>query len=703
MKYKQALHELKFIKSRFFRQGSALRSTFYLSLALIAVLTFFLEFQLLGSARKSAEESNRLLLSSLVTLSNEKISNIFEETERLFWDETILDTALHPDYLNTPKNFEIVSILKKFVSSDMAVRRVVLVCEIGGIVHTSDGISSEYADLPDIDDLNIRTLAQTNIPNCTLIQTADGELALQSRFVAYSKGYLGRIIVYLDTKAFFASFCDAKDNISVYVDDTLLYSTSEIPISHNATGVISCRSLNTSLTFCRAAVSTSVTLLEYLTLNHGVLTLLVTLLLVIVLSFLIAWITYRPITRLLQSVGDRMADGASDDEWEILNQAFHTLKENEAQFKSITDMIFPHIRVQLLTDLTDGAEMSIAQVRQTLSYFGDPLPAEGHFFLLCTSNTVSGIFNPTVIDRTIHNLENLEIPNYQFFSFPYRYSILTIASCSKQRIPDAEVQDITCAVTAFTRGLPNGVVSSSRCFSSLTELHAVYQELHQSKLGSLALSRKELEQHIKQTVHTLSDHPEEAALTTVRHLTCIIRQSEMSPEDAFACCALLYQSLSKEAYGEDALRQVDLQMKGFPSDSFFSDLFEKLDICTHDLYTNLDTRQKKYLVAAKKYIMCHFSDSELSLNSVADHLGISPSYLSRIFSELCGVRFTQYLNDVRIEKAKELFGDENRLIRDISQEVGFLTIQNFMRVFKRKTGITPSEYRAAMLHRPAKD
>ena len=57
---------------------------------------------------------------------------------------------------------------------------------------------------------------------------------------------------------------------------------------------------------------------------------------------------------------------------------------------------------------------------------------------------------------------------------------------------------------------------------------------------------------------------------------------------------------------------------------------------------------------------------------------------------------TQYLSDLRIEQAKRLLADESKLVRDVGQEVGFLTVQNFMRVFKSKTGVPPSEYRSTL-------
>ncbi|MFQ9029240.1 MAG: helix-turn-helix transcriptional regulator [Oscillospiraceae bacterium] len=101
-------------------------------------------------------------------------------------------------------------------------------------------------------------------------------------------------------------------------------------------------------------------------------------------------------------------------------------------------------------------------------------------------------------------------------------------------------------------------------------------------------------------------------------------------------------------------------------------------------------------LAAKKYVGEHYMDSGPSLDGVAAQLGISPLYLSRIFSEIDGKRFTQYLSGLHIEKAKQLPADDSRLVRDIGQDVGFLTIQHFMRVFKAKTGVTAGEYRSTL-------
>ena len=117
----------------------------------------------------------------------------------------------------------------------------------------------------------------------------------------------------------------------------------------------------------------------------------------------------------------------------------------------------------------------------------------------------------------------------------------------------------------------------------------------------------------------------------------------------------------------------------------------------HEIFIKLDNRQRKYFIEAKTYMENHYMEYDLSLNSIAEKIGISASYLSRIFTSAYNMRFTQKLNELRIEKSKELLADDNKLIRDIAQEVGFFTVQNFMRVFKQRTGITPSEYRLALL------
>ena len=101
----------------------------------------------------------------------------------------------------------------------------------------------------------------------------------------------------------------------------------------------------------------------------------------------------------------------------------------------------------------------------------------------------------------------------------------------------------------------------------------------------------------------------------------------------------------------------------------------------------------KYVEQAKEYITENYADSNLSLNDVGEHIGISSSYLSEMFYEISGEKFSAYLATFRVEKAKQLLASTKVTIKEIGYLCGFNSIQNFIRVFKKYTDQTPGQYR----------
>ncbi|RAK07196.1 two-component system response regulator YesN [Halanaerobium saccharolyticum] len=85
-------------------------------------------------------------------------------------------------------------------------------------------------------------------------------------------------------------------------------------------------------------------------------------------------------------------------------------------------------------------------------------------------------------------------------------------------------------------------------------------------------------------------------------------------------------------------------------------------------------------------------DQDLTLGQVAAEIGVSYSYLSRKFKEECGQGFSDYLNQLRIKKAKKMITEGKRNIKEIVSQVGFNNYNYFFKVFKDFEGITPSEY-----------
>lgn len=97
---------------------------------------------------------------------------------------------------------------------------------------------------------------------------------------------------------------------------------------------------------------------------------------------------------------------------------------------------------------------------------------------------------------------------------------------------------------------------------------------------------------------------------------------------------------------------------------------------------------------AIEYVEKNFTNENLSLNSAAEFLGVSPNYLSATFSQEKGSTFIEYLTEKRMEKAKELLLKEGIKSGDVGTMVGYKNPQYFSFVFKKTNGCTPREYRA---------
>lgn len=105
-------------------------------------------------------------------------------------------------------------------------------------------------------------------------------------------------------------------------------------------------------------------------------------------------------------------------------------------------------------------------------------------------------------------------------------------------------------------------------------------------------------------------------------------------------------------------------------------------------------RYSDLIAAAKKEIENHYMTEEISLNTVANSVGMSPSYFSSIFSKEAGKTFVEYLTEVRIEKAKEFLMCSSMKTSEIGYEVGYKDPHYFSYIFKKVQGCSPKEYRA---------
>lgn len=98
---------------------------------------------------------------------------------------------------------------------------------------------------------------------------------------------------------------------------------------------------------------------------------------------------------------------------------------------------------------------------------------------------------------------------------------------------------------------------------------------------------------------------------------------------------------------------------------------------------------------ARNFIDQHYTDA-ISLIAVAKVANISPGHLSEKFRQVVGINFVEYVGRVRFEKACERLAHTKDRISEIGFAVGFQSLSQFNRVFKRFSGKSPTDYRAAL-------
>lgn len=136
--------------------------------------------------------------------------------------------------------------------------------------------------------------------------------------------------------------------------------------------------------------------------------------------------------------------------------------------------------------------------------------------------------------------------------------------------------------------------------------------------------------------------------------------------------------------------------------------YEKLKTCAvaedYFVFFHEFLEASLYLIREKKAVQEPLKDSilnyihrnyhkDISLETVADKFNLSSGYLSLFFKEKTQTNFLYYLNELRVNKAKELLLETNMKVHDIGEQVGFQSANSFIRLFKKFTGIPPGAFR----------
>lgn len=170
-------------------------------------------------------------------------------------------------------------------------------------------------------------------------------------------------------------------------------------------------------------------------------------------------------------------------------------------------------------------------------------------------------------------------------------------------------------------------------------------------------------------------------------------------KDAKDCCMEIAETLRKSlprdissrssASGLSLLNNLNF-IFSFPElEEYFLQFFHNLAEAFENTgyYTEKDVMDN-----VKNYIRLH-CDKDLTLDFVASLFHLNRTYLSSAFKNRTGIGFVDYVNLVRVEKAKELLAKTDKKTYQIAQAVGYENAKYFFRIFKKIEGVTPEQYR----------
>jgi two-component system response regulator YesN len=148
--------------------------------------------------------------------------------------------------------------------------------------------------------------------------------------------------------------------------------------------------------------------------------------------------------------------------------------------------------------------------------------------------------------------------------------------------------------------------------------------------------------------------------------------------------------LAGEAAGEEPYHICDL---AFGPDELLERLSELVRLALLEVAQGGATLAERKVLEFRSLVSQHYQDMELSIHEVSQRLAISPSYLSKILRRYLFRSFVEYVTEFRVERAKEMMAGTDLPAYEVAERVGYPDARYFSSIFKKQTGITPSEFR----------
>ena len=412
-------------------------------------------------------------------------------------------------------------------------------------------------------------------------------------------------------------------------------------------------------------------------------TMSIMLILVVISLFVTIYINYLPIHRLLKKHAADEANYELHSELELLDSAFFKLDEKAStQQELLTDFI--------LGDLLSGNEVKPELINQ---YF----PADRYRFFVVMSVLLPSLsvaqsrqLADKIAAATGHTIHVTSVPNR-----PH-----TIIICLSQA--PLELPVLHDCVESAVEGVLNE--KHPLCMGEIVEdiykLRTSYRSAITANWDPVQTQPGEYADEFSQKLHILSQciyvGDEKEALNHLWDIKHFLYTTTSGAGHLRYYGFMLMQSYLSSINASNlslSNQEVELLLSFSSMDHLFKLLSESIHQVCGQMAEKEQLTDHQLHQRLLKYVDEHFQNSSLCLTTTADHVGISIYSISRLFKEITGKGFKDYVVEKRLSYGHELLCTTTKSIADISAESGFESANYFSTVFKQKYGVPPTKYR----------
>lgn len=444
----------------------------------------------------------------------------------------------------------------------------------------------------------------------------------------------------------------------------------------------------------------------------------------ILLQYFITKRLYRPLEEITEELRDsKYAQGSDTDEFSLIRRVYENAIDEIRELEEENAFYQPRMKSDLIRGLILG-NRDIGQVREILDKNGWEIPFEG-MFVACffiENSDASDVLAPVVQTRIGQHFHEALSPLFYTESVPVASDQVVCLINTRQDIPitfdelvgllesvkGKLLKDDHLVLTISLDGVTKGIEDLNRIYRRTLELKnyrfvlGFNQIIYPGRVMELMPEYMTYPDKLAGEILSCMLHGNRDSFKdNVQEFLSILRQYSYQPASLLynrLYLDLLFQMQRLNAPDKDSCLSADtLHTPSTLTEgaSVLFTIFEWYQARKAAAEQLKDNKHFERIEESRKYIEAHYNDYNLSAGMVADYLGYSTNYFSRIFKSITGFYINDYIRQLRIVKAQELLMNSDMTITAVAEATGFSNPNYFYSIFKKETGLTPAAYRKA--------